>query len=126
MSEIDNNNGDMPLLDHLSELRSRLRTVLIVNIIAMMVLFQYTEEIMRYLFNLNPGMQLVYISPSELLLVYVQVALLVAVVLCSPITIYQLWAFLQKGLHAHEKRRQPVEHQMFPIRPTYWAVTLPP
>ncbi|ONI39163.1 twin arginine-targeting protein translocase TatC [Candidatus Epulonipiscium fishelsonii] len=97
------NNDDMPLLDHLSELRNRLKIVVIVNLIAMAVAFQFSEDIILYLLNLNPGMHLVYISPSELLMVYIQISVIVALIICSPVTLYQIWAFLEKGLKKQEK-----------------------
>lgn len=103
MGKTTSPSADMKLLDHLGELRHRLAIVLAVNLIAAVVLFQYAAVIMEYLFAVNPGMELVYISPQELLLVYIQLAFLAAVVLCSPVTIYQIWAFVSKGLYRHEK-----------------------
>ena len=93
----------MKLLDHLGELRRRLTVVLAVNLLAAVILFQYAAGIMEYLFAINPGMELIYISPQELLLVYIEIALLAAIVLCSPVTIYQIWAFVSKGLYKHER-----------------------
>ena len=89
--------SDMKLLDHLGELRRRLAVVVTVNVAAAVILFQYAAVLMDYLFAINPGMELVYISPQELLLVYIQLAFLAAIVLCSPVTIYEIWAFVQKG-----------------------------
>lgn len=94
---------DMKLMDHLGELRRRLAVAVAVNLVAAVVLFQYAAAIMEYLFALNPGMGLIYISPQELLLVYIQVAFLAAFVLCSPVTIYEIWAFVSKGLYKHER-----------------------
>ncbi len=95
--------GEMKLMDHLGELRRRLGVVIAVNLIVAVILFQYAAVIMEYLFALNPGMELVYISPQELLLVYIQVAFIAAIVLCSPITIYEIWAFVGKGLYHNER-----------------------
>ncbi|OON97223.1 MAG: twin arginine-targeting protein translocase TatC, partial [Candidatus Epulonipiscium fishelsonii] len=100
---LKHDNDNMPLLEHLSELRNRLKIVVIVNLLAMIVSFQFSENIISYLLNLNPGMHLVYISPSELLMVYIQVSIIVALIVCSPVTLYQTWAFLEKGLKKHEK-----------------------
>ena len=68
--------SDMKLLDHLGELRRRLAVVVTVNVAAAVILFQYAAVLMDYLFAINPGMELVYISPQELLLVYIQMPLL--------------------------------------------------
>ncbi len=98
-----NEQEDMSIFGHLGELRKRLQIILIVNFLATLVLFNYAETLMQYLLDINPGMQLVYITPSELLLVYIQIAFLAALIVCSPITIYQIWAFVEKGLYKREK-----------------------
>lgn len=93
----------MTLLEHLGELRKRLTLVVVVNFVAMIILFSKTEDIMSYLLNVNPGLELVYISPSELLAVYIKTAFIMAIVVCSPITFYQIWAFIEQGLYKNEK-----------------------
>lgn len=100
---VSKSSSDMKLLDHLGELRRRLAVAIGVNLVAAVILFQYAAVIMEYLFAINPGMELVYISPQELLLVYIQLAFLAAIVLCSPVTIYEIWAFVSKGLYRHER-----------------------
>ncbi len=101
--KLKDSSGEMTVMSHLDELRSRLRIVVIVNLIAAMVLFNFSDILMQYLLDLNPGMDLVYINPSELLLEYVQISFLAAFVLCSPITFYHCWAFIEKGLFKREK-----------------------
>ncbi|WP_312644664.1 twin-arginine translocase subunit TatC [Hydrogenoanaerobacterium sp.] len=95
--------NEMPLLDHLGELRRRLVIVVVTNVVAAMIIFGYAGVVMEYLLAINPGMQLVYISPSELFLIYMNISFLAAFVVCSPITIYQVWAFVEKGLYKREK-----------------------
>jgi sec-independent protein translocase protein TatC len=72
--------------------------------VAAILLFSQTEIIMSYLLEVNPGMELVYTTPSELLTVYIQLSLILAVTICSPITVYQVWAFIEKGLYEKEKK----------------------
>ena len=100
---MNNNNNEIPLLEHLSELRRRLTIIVVANVVAAMLLFNTANKIMHYLLAINPGMQLVYISPSELLLVYIQISFMAALIVCSPINIYEVWAFLEKGLYKKEK-----------------------
>lgn len=97
------NAGTMSLVDHLAELRRRLIVIAVVNLVVTFVLLQFSEQIMVYILALNPGMQLVYINPQELFLVYLQTALIIALVLCSPVTIYQVWSFVSKGLFKKER-----------------------
>lgn len=95
---------EMSLFEHLDELRKRLVVVVVVNLLAMVLLFSQSEFIMQYLLEVNPGMDLVYTTPSELLMVYVELSFILAVVICSPITIYEIWAFIEKGLYEKERK----------------------
>ncbi len=96
--------AEMPLMDHLTELRKRLFLVVVVNVITIGIAFGYTELLMEYLLALVGDMKLVYIGPSELFLVYVQLAVIAGVIVASPFTTFQLWAFMRKGLYKREKR----------------------
>ena len=98
------NKPEMSIIGHLDELRKRLIIIVAVNIGAAMLLFSKTELIMKYLIKVNPGMELVYTSPSELLLVYIQLSFLMAFIVCSPVTVYEVWAFVEKGLYSKEKK----------------------
>lgn len=95
---------EMSLFDHLDELRKRLIIIVIVNFGAAILLFGQTDIIMGYLLDVNPGMELAYTTPSELLTVYIQLSLILAITICSPITVYQVWAFVEKGLYEKEKK----------------------
>ncbi len=99
-----NNNENVSIMTHLDELRKRLTIIAVANIGAAMLLFYKSSAILDYFLAINPGMQLVYIAPSELLGVYIQLSFIMAVVLCSPITGYQVWAFVKEGLYDHEKK----------------------
>lgn len=101
---MSNNNSEMSLLEHLSELRKRLTVVVVANVAMALIFFQLAGRIMKYLLNINPGMELVYISPSELLMVYIQISFISAFIFCSPLNTYELWAFLEKGLYEKEKK----------------------
>jgi len=98
------NNENVSVMTHLDELRKRLTVIAAVNIGAAMLLFNKASIILDYFLAINPGMQLVYITPSELLGVYIQLAFIMAFVLCSPVTGYQIWAFVEKGLYDNEKK----------------------
>jgi len=54
--------------------------------------------------NLLGTNQLVFDGPLDPFYLRVKVALIVAVILSSPIWLYQIWAFVAPGLYAREKR----------------------
>ena len=98
------NKDNTSIMSHLNELRKRLTVIAFANIGTAFLLFNKSSLILNYFLAINPGMKLVYISPSELLGVYIQLSFLMAVVFCSPITLYEIWAFIEKGLYPHEKK----------------------
>ncbi len=100
---MSNKKGNMSLFAHLDELRKRLTVIAVANIVAAAILFTKADFVLDYFLAINPGMQLVYINPSEMLVVKVQLSLIMAVVVCSPINIYEIWAFIEKGLYKREK-----------------------
>lgn len=101
---MDSTKKTSTLVGHLAELRKRLIIIFVVNITAAFISFQYMDILIQYIFNLNPGMKLIYLTPSELFMVYVKLAFICAFVLCSPITIYQVWIFISQGLYVKEKK----------------------
>ncbi len=91
------------IVDHLGEFRKRLIRVAVINFAVALFCFQFMETLIQYLLALNPGFQLIYITPSELFTVYILLAFVIAIILCLPITIYEIWAFVSQALFKKEK-----------------------
>lgn len=91
------------LIEHLAELRKRLIIIFAVNIAAALLCYQFAEPLIRIFLELNNYMELIYISPSELFMVYVKLSLICAVIFCFPITVLEIWLFVAKGLLKKEK-----------------------
>ncbi|WP_240917223.1 twin-arginine translocase subunit TatC [Nocardioides sp. HDW12B] len=106
--------GKMALADHLREVRGRLLRVLVVLAAAMVVgLFLYDEllEIVRGPYTqaqeaLGDEVQTdpVFIGIGAPLLFQLKLAAMAAIVVTSPYWLYQIWAFVLPGLHAHERK----------------------
>ncbi|QIK68482.1 twin-arginine translocase subunit TatC [Nocardioides sp. HDW12B] len=104
----------MALADHLREVRGRLLRVLVVLAAAMVVgLFLYDEllEIVRGPYTqaqeaLGDEVQTdpVFIGIGAPLLFQLKLAAMAAIVVTSPYWLYQIWAFVLPGLHAHERK----------------------
>src|ERR687889_851376 len=102
--------GEMPFLDHLEELRSRILRSLaavvvgcgiglwLVNRFQLLTLLK--EPIAPYLL----GGKLVVTSPTEPVMIVFKLGLLVGLILASPVILWQAWAFLAPALYAREKR----------------------
>jgi sec-independent protein translocase protein TatC len=113
-----NPKGRMPLLDHVRELRDRvvkMALALAAGMTAGFIFFsQAWHVIERPLCSVtirgHSGCrtlgvnQLVLNGPLDAFYLRVKVAVIVGVVLSSPIWLYQLWAFVTPGLHTREQR----------------------
>jgi len=117
-SQRRNPEGRMPLFDHLRELRNRVVKMalgLIAGMIVGFIFFQPVWHIIEhplcsahirgYTGCQQLGVnQLVLNGPLDAFYLRVKVALIVGIILSSPLWLYQLWAFIAPGLYAREKR----------------------
>ncbi len=105
----------MPFLEHLAELRDRLKNSVIAILIAAVACFIYRGALFRYLakpilsaFRVAKAQgvagQLIFTSPIEAFLVLLKTALVASIFVASPVIFYQLWAFIAPGLYPHEKK----------------------
>ncbi|HNI61532.1 MAG TPA: twin-arginine translocase subunit TatC [Pseudomonadota bacterium] len=105
----------MPFLEHLAELRDRLRNAVLAIILAAVgcylvrgVLFQLLARPLLTAFRVAKGKgvagQLIFTSPVEAFLVLLKTALVSSIFVASPVIFHQLWAFIAPGLYPHEKR----------------------
>lgn len=96
-------NNKLTIMDHLTELRKRFVIIAMAILAATLISYQYVGVIMDYVLALSKGMKLVYITPSELFLVYVKLSIVCGIIISSPITLLQIWIFIGKGLYKKEK-----------------------
>lgn len=100
---------EQPLVAHLLELRSRLlRIVIGIGIVLVPLLF-FARELFTWLSGpllaqMPAGTSLIATGVIAPFLTPFKLALLVAVVISLPWTLYQLWMFIAPGLYAQERR----------------------
>jgi sec-independent protein translocase protein TatC len=93
----------LSILEHLGELRVRVTWAAAGLIVTTIVSFAFTEQLLDFL--ISPyGEQLQTLSPTEGLQTYFRVALVSGIGIAMPWILYQLWRFIEPGLHTHEKR----------------------
>jgi sec-independent protein translocase protein TatC len=105
----------MPFVDHLGELRDRLRN----SILAILVIAVGCYIFRGYLFRIiaAPLLQaltkakamgivgeIIFTSPIEAFLVLLKTALVAAIFIASPVIFQQIWGFISPGLYPHERR----------------------
>lgn len=100
-----NPEGSMSLSGHLRELRNRILICVILLLAVFTLCLSFAPRIVTMLTDMGKHFDYVYvyIAPQELFLVYMNVALVGAVVVCFPVLAYQIYAFCSPGLSAKER-----------------------
>jgi sec-independent protein translocase protein TatC len=103
--------GRMPLLEHLIELRNRLLWSFGAIIVAFIVAYQFKESIYAFLVHPlaviyagEPGRKMIFTALTEAFFTYLKVSFWAAVCLSFPIIATQMWKFVAPGLYKTEKR----------------------
>ena len=113
-----NPEGRMPVMDHIRELRNRVVKVLLAVGAGMVAGFLLFNPVWRVIerplcaavIRGHTGCQTLGVNqlaldgPLDSFYLRVKVAVIVAVVVSSPVWLYQAWAFIAPGLYAREKR----------------------
>jgi sec-independent protein translocase protein TatC len=102
--------GRMPLLDHLVELRNRLMWSIGAIMAAFLICYQFKERIYGFLvhplaviFEGQTGRHLIYTGLTEAFFTYVKVSFWAAICLAFPIVAIQIWKFVAPGLYKNER-----------------------
>ncbi len=115
-SELDD--ARMPFLEHLRELRVRLRNSVLALIGGFFAAFAFSDEIFalsvrpytnvyRELAASNPALgesAFYYNSPIEPMWAFISMSLWAGIFVASPVIFYQLWKFIAPGLYKKERR----------------------
>jgi Tat protein translocase TatC len=104
--------GEMPFLDHLEELRTRLIKSLLALIGGFAVGLWIVQRLDLIVWLKRPiaqylaytGGKLVITNPTESVMIVLKLSFIVGLILVSPVLIYQVWAFLSPALYERERR----------------------
>ena len=105
--------GRMALSDHLRELRARVLRVALVTIIALGVALYFFDFLYELVYGpyqdaaeqLAEGTTFATTSGAAGgLMLYLKLSGFAALVVTAPYWLYQIWAFILPGLHAHERK----------------------
>jgi len=96
-------------ISHLIELRDRLLRAAIGFLLTLLALMPFANELYSclaqpLLAHLPAGGQMIATAVTTPFFVPLKVAMLAAVAISLPYTLYQVWAFISPGLYPHEKR----------------------
>lgn len=100
---------EMPLIEHLLELRNRLLKMVLAVLICFAAIYPFANEL--YLWVSEPlrsllpvGQTMIATDVTSPFFAPLKLALVLAVFVAIPVILYQLWSFIAPGLYAHEKR----------------------
>ena len=94
----------MSLSGHLKELRNRILVVVILLLVAFTACLSFAPQFITFLTDMGKAYNyvFVYIAPQELLLVYLNAALVGALIICFPVVSYEVYAFCSPGMKKKE------------------------
>lgn len=95
---------ELPLIEHLRELRSRLVKAAIAVALATALSFLFIDQTMALLLDPVGGITLIAIAPTETFINYLKVAFYTGIAISMPLLVYQIFRFLAPGLTRTERR----------------------
>jgi sec-independent protein translocase protein TatC len=100
---------DMPLVAHLTELRSRLLRIVVVWLLIFAGLFYFANDLYAFISEplrvyLPEGTSMIATDVASPFLTPFKLALVCALFLAMPFVLHQIWGFIAPGLYKHEKR----------------------
>lgn len=109
MTEPDINDPAMPLVAHLTELRSRLMRSLLVVAVILFSLLYFSNDIYAFFSEplrklLPPGSTMIATEVTSTFFAPFKLTLVASLLIAMPFLLYQVWSFIAPGLYQHEKR----------------------
>ena len=109
MSTHNQPENSMPLIAHLTELRTRLMRCVVTVLLIFAGLFYFAQDIYALVAAplrtyLPEGATMIATGVASPFLTPFKLTLMVSVFLSVPVILYQIWGFIAPGLYKHEKR----------------------
>jgi sec-independent protein translocase protein TatC len=109
MSEIPENDQPMPLVSHLTELRTRLLRCVAAIFLVFAGLFSFAQQIYTIVSAplrefLPAGSTMIATDVASPFLTPFKLTMMVSLFLAIPVILHQIWGFIAPGLYKHEKR----------------------
>jgi len=94
---------EMPLVEHIEELRTRMMRATIPVIILASVAFFFSGRLLQIIWNETIPVPMTIYSPMELIITKLTLSLMFALFIGIPIMVYEGFMFVGKGLYPNEK-----------------------
>ena len=94
---------ELPLAEHLKELRSRVITAVIPIAAITLIAFMFSGRLLKLIWTQTVPVPMYIYSPTELITAKLLLSLLCALFLGVPLMVYEAFMFVAKGLYRNEK-----------------------
>ena len=100
------NENELSIIEHIDELRKRLMIVVVFFIAGTAGGFLLAKPLINYLQYSEEAKSIALNSfnVTDPFIIYLKVIILIAVIIISPVLLYQLWSFVSPGLHETERK----------------------
>jgi len=100
------NEKDLTLIEHIDEIRKRLMTIVVFFVVAVVGSFFLAKPLINFLQYSEEAQSLPLnaFTITDPIMIYLKVIIFVAVVITSPVILYQLWGFVSPGLYETERK----------------------
>lgn len=97
---------DLPLVDHVVELRYRLLVVMGVVAVITILAIPFSDGLLRIIWNglIPQDVDMVFYGPWEIVKVRITLSLMCALIVGIPLLMYEVAAFMNPGLYPSERR----------------------
>ena len=102
---MSNKSDDMPIIDHLDELRRLLIISLVCTLVLAIVAYFFSDQILAFILDplKKAGQQINYTGLTEPIIVKIKLSLFVGFVASLPVILWQVWSFIIPALKKNER-----------------------
>ncbi|MFZ5560796.1 MAG: twin-arginine translocase subunit TatC [Pseudomonadota bacterium] len=105
----ESNNGEMPLISHLIELRNRLMRILGSLLVVFLSLIYFSGDIYDLLSMpiraaLPPGSHMIATAVTASFMIPLKLTFMASIFVAMPYMLFQIWGFVSPALYLHEKK----------------------
>jgi sec-independent protein translocase protein TatC len=100
------NDNNLTIIEHIDELRKRLMVIVVFFVISIIGSFFLAKPLIRFLQSHGEARDITLnaFNVIDPMLIFLKVIFFIAIVIISPILMYQMWSFISPGLHETERR----------------------
>ncbi len=100
------NDKNLTIIEHIDEFRKRLIVLVVFFVVAVLGSFFLAKPLIQFL-QIDGEVKNITLNAFNVIdpiVIYLKVIIFIAIIIISPVIMYQFWAFISPGLHERERR----------------------